>query len=157
MELHALPLLFNFEIASSQNLTFIPMAVRFNLDRCGLRISLAQWQTLPHAAREQLARYPLEDHAAATFAAALHALLEAHHSGAAERFAPEASPAWRNSEAVPASVTAQAILADAPAPDAAQWAALTLFQRYVLAKLSRKPHANHDFIPALREFGLTRD
>ena len=40
----------------------------------------------------------------------------------------------------------------APAP--AQWAQLAPFRRYVLAKLSRKPEANHDFVPAMREFGL---
>ena len=40
----------------------------------------------------------------------------------------------------------------APTPE--QWARLDPFQRYVLAKLSRKPEGNHDFIPAMTEFGI---
>ncbi|WJF90709.1 nitrate reductase associated protein [Paraburkholderia bonniea] len=161
MKLNAEPLLFNFEIASSQNLTFIPLAVRFNLDRCGLRISLEQWQQLPYAARQQLACYPVEDRprpvAAQTpeFACTLGALLNTFgNGGAPEPFAPELAPAWRDTAAIPPEVIQQAALAEVRVPDAGQWAALAPFQRYVLAKLSRKPRANHDFIPALKEFGL---
>lgn len=40
MGLSDAPLLFDFELDSSENLTYIPMIVRFNLDRFGLRISL---------------------------------------------------------------------------------------------------------------------
>jgi Conserved nitrate reductase-associated protein (Nitr_red_assoc) len=68
------PLLFDFEIVSSENLTFIPMCVRFNLDRCGLHLTLDQWQALPHADRVALVQMPL-------------ALEEAHegtHEGAHE-------------------------------------------------------------------------
>ncbi|MDI9681113.1 nitrate reductase associated protein, partial [Burkholderia cenocepacia] len=46
-------------------------------------------------------------------------------------------------------------LAGLPAPALAQWQRLAPFQRYVLVKLSRKPTLNHDFLPAMREFGLT--
>jgi len=53
------PLLFDFEIVSSENLTFIPMCVRFNLDRCGLHLTLEQWQALPHADRVALVQMPL--------------------------------------------------------------------------------------------------
>jgi hypothetical protein len=38
-------------------------------------------------------------------------------------------------------------------PGIAQWAKLAPFKRYVLAKLSRKPEGNHDFVPAMKEFG----
>ena len=37
MGLNEAPLLFNFEVESSENFTYIPMSVRFNLDRFGLR------------------------------------------------------------------------------------------------------------------------
>ena len=60
MLLHAQPLLFEFEHQASENLTFIPMCVRFNLDRSALRLTLAQWQALPHAVRTRLACYALE-------------------------------------------------------------------------------------------------
>jgi hypothetical protein len=59
MPLPDLPLLFDFEILSSENLTFIPMCVRFNLDRCGLHLTLDQWQALPHADRVALVQMPL--------------------------------------------------------------------------------------------------
>jgi hypothetical protein len=53
------PLLFDFEIVSSENLTYIPMCVRFNLDRCGLHLTLDQWQVLPLADRVALVQMPL--------------------------------------------------------------------------------------------------
>jgi hypothetical protein len=41
-----------------------------------------------------------------------------------------------------------------PVPMRERWAQLEPFKRYVLAKLSRKPERNHDFVPAMKEFGL---
>lgn len=60
MGLSDAPLLFDFELDSSENLTYIPMIVRFNLDRFGLRISLEQWQLLPLEDRKLLARFPAD-------------------------------------------------------------------------------------------------
>ena len=48
----------------------------------------------------------------------------------------------------------QVALASLHAPSTDQWATLEPFKRYVLTKLSRKPEANHDFVPAMKEFGL---
>ncbi|WP_158904978.1 nitrate reductase associated protein [Burkholderia sp. L27(2015)] len=76
MPLPDLPLLFDFEIVSSENLTFIPMCVRFNLDRCGLHLTLDQWQALPHADRVALVQMPL--------ALALEGAHEVTHEGASE-------------------------------------------------------------------------
>lgn len=158
MGLHETPLLFDFEVASSENLTFIPMAVRFNLDRAGRRISLAQWQRLPHEDRRLLARFPVDDDASAEFAHALGEMLRTHMGEGlesfAESFAPDLAPAWRDVQKVPAGVLHQAQLAGVAAPGVDQWARLAPFPRYVLAKLSRKREPNHDFMPALREFGL---
>ena len=61
MGLSDAPLLFAFEHASSENFTYIPMIVRFNLDRFGLRISLEQWQLLPLEDRKLLARFPADE------------------------------------------------------------------------------------------------
>lgn len=156
MGLHEAPLLFNFEVASSENFTFIPMAVRFNLDRFGLRISLAQWQMLPLEDRKLLARFPVDDDGeiGTNFDHALFGMLRTHADMEPERFTPDEAPAWRRRDALPPGVGQQAALAGLATPDAAQWAALSPFQRYVLAKLSRKPQANHDFVPAMKEFGL---
>ncbi|AOK30563.1 MULTISPECIES: nitrate reductase associated protein [Burkholderia] len=156
MGLSNAPLLFNFEVVSSQGLTYIPMIVRFNLDRFGLRISLEQWQRLPIEDRKLLARFPADEDVAIepNFDHALFEMLRTHASVEPSWFQPEEHPAWRNADAVPDALVAQSALAGLPAPSAAQWSALTPFQRYVLTKLSRKPKLNHDFIPAMREFGL---
>ena len=150
------PLLFGFEVASSENLTFIPMSVRFNLDRFGLRISLAQWQLLPYEDRRLLACFPVgeDTRIEPNFDHALFEMLRTHANVEPEWFSPDESPAWRDIAAVPEGVSRQAALAALPVPDVAQWAQLSPFKRYVLAKLSRKPEANHDFVPAMREFGL---
>jgi hypothetical protein len=156
MGLNDAPLLFNFEIESSENLKFIPMVVRFNLDRFGLRISLEQWQMLPHEDRALLARFPVEDDTAIepNFDHALFEMMRTHANVEPEWFTPEDNPAWRDTAVVPENVLNQALLANLAAPGAAQWAQLAPFQRYVLAKLSRKTASNHDFVPAMKEFGL---
>ncbi|MCM2491176.1 nitrate reductase associated protein [Burkholderia glumae] len=165
MELSHQPRLFDFEVESSEDFTFIPMIVRFHLDRCALRISLDQWQRLPLEDRRLLARFPVVDEAhepdaarpdvaRPDFARALADMLRAHAAGEAERIVPEAAPAWREPAVVPAALAAQCALAGLSVPDAAAWAALGPFERYALAKLSRKPKLNHDFLPAMREFGL---
>ena len=70
-------------------------------------------------------------------------------------FQPDEQPTWRATDTVPESLVQQSALAGLPAPALAQWQRLAPFQRYVLMKLSRKPTLNHDFVPAMREFGLT--
>lgn len=150
------PLLFDFELVSSEDLTYMPMSVRFNLDRFGLRISLAQWQTLPHADRALLARFPISDDAAIepNFDHALFEMMRTHANVEPDWFTPDAEPAWRNTDVVPEGVVHQSKLAGVPAPTPERWAQLDPFKRYVLTKLSRKPEGNHDFLPAMREFGL---
>ncbi|MBP0593510.1 nitrate reductase associated protein [Paraburkholderia sp. LEh10] len=156
MGLNDAPLLFNFEVESSENLKFIPMVVRFNLDRFGLRISLEQWQTLPYEDRVLLARFPVEDDTQIepNFDHALFEMLRTHANVEPEWFTPEDNPAWRDTAVVPDSVLQQAKLASLNLPSADDWARLDAFQRYVLAKLSRKAASNHDFLPAMKEFGL---
>lgn len=158
MALHAAPLLFDFEIEASQNLTFIPLGVRYNLDCCGMRISLTDWQRLPHEQRLCLARLPLVQQAAGyapgAFDAVLTELVRTHLHSEPERFIPDANPPWLDATAVPAQVVQQCALAGIGPFDQAAWAGLTLLQRYALLKLSRKPARNHDFPHAAAEFGL---
>ena len=85
---------------------------------------------------------------------ALFEMLRTHANVEPEWFEPEPAPAWRDANAVPPGIAHQAALASLSAPDVAAWARLAPFQRYVLAKLARKPESNHDFAPAMREFGL---
>jgi hypothetical protein len=165
----ATPLLFQFEKASTENMTFMPMIVRFHLDRLGLHLSFAQWQALPDDERRRLACFPVDERTpraqpapeSDAFEDALAAMLRriyahAHTDAQLQRFAPEASPAWQCVAAVPDEVIHQADMACLPAPGVAQWARLALLQRYALCKLSRRPQLHRDFIPAMREFGLCR-
>ena len=46
--------------ADARVLRWLPFAVRFKLDVCGLRMSLAEWQRLPLVQRGALVRAPLE-------------------------------------------------------------------------------------------------
>jgi hypothetical protein len=149
--------LFGFEIESSENLRFIPLAVRYNLDRFGRRISLDAWQMLPHADRTLLARFPIENDAEIepNFDLALDEMLRTHANAQAERFEPDTDPVWAHADAVPESVIRQSSLCGVSAPSLSRWAELDSMQRYALAKLSRKNEVNHDFMPAMREFGLT--
>lgn len=156
MGLHEAPLLFDFEIVSSEDFKFMPMSVRFNLDRFGLRISLAQWQMLPYADRVLLARFPADEDRAIepNFDHALFEMMRTHANIEPEWFTPDAEPVWRDTGAVPDGVLNQCNVAGLPPLMLEYWAALEPFRRYVLAKLSRKPEGNHDFVPAMREFGL---
>lgn len=155
MSLADAPILFAFEVPSSDNLTFMPLGVRYHLDHAGLDLSLAGWQQLAWNTRADLARVTPDDseQGAAEFKAVLAGALGEALSGV-EHFTPDARPAWRDRTRVPDDVTRQCTLHDLRVPDVAQWAALADFQRYALAKLSRRDKKNHDFIPAMTEFQL---
>ncbi|WP_175939430.1 nitrate reductase associated protein [Caballeronia sp. BCC1704] len=149
--------LFGFEVESSDNLRFIPLSVRFNLDRFGMRITLDQWQMLPYDDRVLLARFPVEDEIELekNFDLALEEMLKTHANAAPEKIERDADPVWAHADAVPEAVIRQSSLAGLSVPSLSRWAALDRFQRYALAKLSRNTDKlNHDFLPAMREFGL---
>ena len=157
MGLSDAPLLFAFEHASSENFTYIPMIVRFNLDRFGLRISLEQWQLLPLEDRKLLARFPADEDTAIEPQLRSRAVRNAAYARGPR---PLVVPAGRAADLAchrhRAGVARAAERAGrADGARAAQWQRLAPFQRYVLVKLSRKPKLNHDFLPAMREFGLT--
>ena len=156
MALYDAPRLFGFELESTENLSFIPLVVRFNLDRFGQRISLDQWRRLPHGDRELLARFPVEDDAAIepNFDRALAEMLRTHTDAVPQTFAPDSDPIWAHTDVVPETVIRQSSLCGIGMPSLGRWSELSPFQRYALAKLSRKSEVNHDFVPAMREFGL---
>jgi hypothetical protein len=156
MALYDAPRLFRFEIESTEDLRFIPLAVRFNLDRFGRRLSLDQWQRLPYDDRVLLARFPVENEAdiEPNFDLAVREMLRMHADDEPETFAPETDPIWVHTDAVPESVIRQSSLCGIGAPSLDRWSELNAFQRYALAKLSRKNDVNHDFVPAMREFRL---
>jgi hypothetical protein len=57
-ELGAPTMVLPFEPIEARELTWIPLAVRFKLDRCGVRISLGQWQALSVTERGALLLAP---------------------------------------------------------------------------------------------------
>ena len=105
--------LFKFEVESSENLRFIPLVVRYNLDRFGLRITLDQWQMLPYDDRVLLARFPVEAdrEIEPNFDRAVDEMLQTHANVEPEKFAPDADPVWAHADAVPETVIRQSSLA----------------------------------------------
>lgn len=166
------PQLFAFEVPSSDNLAFIPLSVRFHLDRNGLRISLSDWQSLPLDVRTRLASYVVEDddneaealiadigtsepsRNDAAFAAELTAWMMQYVGHLPDTETPPSSMPGEDIAIVPEGVNHQCVLAGVPAVATNDWVRLNRFQRYALAKLSRKTSENHDFLPAMKEFGL---
>jgi hypothetical protein len=150
------PYLFSFETAHAEPLAFIPLGVRFYLDRCGVRLSLAQWQALPEAARASLAspEPALDDGAAQAFVDLLDVHVRAHAAGVVER-QPPVTLAELSPRAVPESVVSQAAQHGMEGPSQAAWDCLSVAQRYALTKLARKARRSDDFAAAAHEFGLT--
>jgi len=171
---HLTPQLFAFEVPSSENLAFIPLSVRFHLDRHGLRISLTDWQGLPLEVRMRLASYAVEDEGDEAeeliadigtsepsrnneaFAAELAAWMIQYVGHPPDTETPPLTMPGEDLATVPDGVIHQCTLAGLPPVATNDWVRLSRFQRYALAKLSRKTSANHDFLPALNEFGLGR-
>ena len=50
----------DFEPDEAKRLGWLPLAVRFKLDQCGLRFSLREWRALPLATRATLLAAPLD-------------------------------------------------------------------------------------------------
>jgi hypothetical protein len=55
------PGIFAFELAFDGTLRCIPMSVRMNLDKTGIKLSLKQWNKLPPTERRQLVERPSDD------------------------------------------------------------------------------------------------
>ncbi|MEJ8839900.1 nitrate reductase associated protein [Ramlibacter sp. AN1133] len=51
----------DFEPEEARKLRWLPLAVRFKLDKCGLKLGLQQWQALDLCQREALVRRPPGD------------------------------------------------------------------------------------------------
>jgi hypothetical protein len=122
-----------------------------------MRITLDEWQQLPYDDRVLLARFPIEDEAEVekNFDLALEEMMKTHANTAPEKIERDPDPVWAHADAVPETVIRQSSLCGVSAPSLSHWGKLDGFQRYALAKLSRNTDkVNHDFLPAMREFGL---
>jgi hypothetical protein len=149
------PYLFSFERAHSDPLAFIPLGVRFYLDLCGMRLTLAQWQALPEPRRAQLASLEPEFDAAksSAFESLLTAAIADIAGGVIERQAPEGADELAPGD-VPESVISQAAQHGVDSRSLKAWSGLSVGQRYALTKLARKARRSDDFAAAMTEFGI---
>lgn len=149
--------LFQFEVEFADSLRCIPMQVRYNLDHCGIKLKLADWNRFALTERHVLVNLPCEDAAAQQVYCSTVYKLVAQHGGDRPATLPIASqPDWHMTTAIPDSVQTMAQKADVSL-SVEQWAGLLPLQRFALIKLSRSSHENHNFVPALQEFGLLGD
>src|SRR5262245_56356709 len=146
--------IFDFELDFAGTLRCIPMAVRFKLDQCGIKLSLRQWSRFTREDRaELLERVCSSPVTSAAYGEYLARLIETRAKQSAEHLPVDTAPVW-NAEQVPDRVASWAESVGVPAPRANQWARLTPLQRFALYKLTRPGHDNDNFVPAMREFGL---
>lgn len=150
--------LFNFEQDGRYALRRIPMIMRFNLDACGIRVSLSTWNVLCHEEREMLIALPCsspsERHA---YHQRMIAMLNVHTSNpdvAIESVDIEEMPAWQQLSIIPQQVIDRMAELSLPVPTLEQWQFLGDLQRFALIKLTRSGHKNDNLLPALKEFEL---
>ncbi|HEX7761160.1 MAG TPA: nitrate reductase associated protein [Caulobacteraceae bacterium] len=150
--------LFAFESDFVATLRCVPMAVRFKLDRTGIKLTLRQWSRFTPADRhELLTRSCGSAEEQIGYRDRLEVLVRSRTGDAAQPLPAPESPLWERLDGPPPAVAAFASSAGISPPTAEAWCNLAELQRFVLVKLSRDNHDNVNFIPALREFGCLAD
>lgn len=145
---------FDFEADFVDSLRCIPMVVRMKLDTCGVKLKLAEWNHFTQAECERLVELPCAGSSdTAAYQDYVSNLILQHSGHEASLLAIDPDPAWLNDREIPATVLAK-ITEEGLEITVAQWANLTLLQRFALIKLTRSSHENNNFLPALREFSL---
>ena len=147
--------LFAFESDFVSTLRCIPMAVRFKLDRCGIKLSLRQWSRFTRDDRQELLMRPCGGQGEVeAYRTALTSLVALRAGEVAKPLAETPCGQWEDVRQVAPAVISYARSLDVRPPRATEWAALSTLQRFVLIKLTRDNHDNINFVPALQEFGL---
>ncbi len=147
--------LFAFEDDFVATLRCIPMAVRFKLDLCGVKLSLRQWSRLSAEDRRELLMTPCDRPAEAeTYRRQLTHLIEEKTGGGVKPLPEGSTVPWDQPERTPEAVKVFAASIDVAPPADLAWSGLTPLQRFVLLKLSRDNHDNVNFLPAMAEFKL---
>ncbi|GAB2767817.1 nitrate reductase associated protein [Rhabdobacter roseus] len=148
------PVYFDFESDFVDTLRCIPMIVRYKLDTVRVKLQLAEWARLSDTDKETLAALPCESEAdiARYRRYLLETVWERSHKVPKDLQVLHAS--WENRHEVPAEVQQKAHEWACPPLRAADWARLSLLQRFALVKLSRSGHEGENFPRALAEFGV---
>jgi hypothetical protein len=146
--------LFQFEQDFVDSLRCIPMLVRLKLDTCGVKLKLVHWTQFNLNERLSLLKIPCStSHEIENYRQFLQDLITQKTGQPATELAIASNPAWLDPETIPASVQSKAAETGLTLTQS-QWRSLTPIQRFALIKLSRASHENHNFAPALQEFGL---
>ncbi len=147
--------IFAFEADFAGALHCIPMVVRFNLDQCGVKLSLKQWNRFALRDRARLiGQFCDTPQETSDYRSYLIELIEYGSFERVSELVIDPSPAWSVVEQVPERIADYAAGLGLAPPTLRSWTALTPLQRFALFKLTRPGHDNDNFIPALREFGL---
>ncbi|MET0534083.1 MAG: nitrate reductase associated protein [Steroidobacter sp.] len=148
--------IFDFELDFAGTLRCIPMIVRFKLDRCGVKLSMRQWGRFSREERDELVRRDCSTPKnVAAYGIYLIGLIESKTSDPAVLLPAAGASEWDDVATVPARLVAYAENLGVSPPSQQQWASLTSLHRFALFKLTRPGHDNDNFVPAMREFGLT--
>lgn len=151
----ATPMLFHFEeVFMANDIRCIPMAVRFKLDGCGIKLKLSEWNQFSVAERTELSLYPTPDEEQLiNYKKRVQQLVFDHTGKEATTMQVEPKPAWAELEKIH-----EALLNKLKeyhwTISVSQWKALSDLQRFALTKLSRPSHENKNFAKAMKEFGL---
>lgn len=147
--------MFHFEQDFAGSLRCIPMAVRFKLDICGIKLSLRQWSRFEAVERrwllEQPCRMPSE---VEVYRTRLAEFIARRTGETAKPIGCGEEVAWAVSDEVPDEVAMQSASKGVVSPTGDQWRGLTDLQRFALLKLTRPGHDNENFVPAMIEFGV---
>ncbi len=145
---------FKFETEFIESLRCIPMQVRLNLDTCGVKLKLSHWNGFTTAQKQMLIDQPCETaETSAAYRDYLQTLITEQTGSPAKTLVIDAHPAWLDTAQVPPAVLQKAQEFDLTL-SLSDWIQLTPLQRFALIKLSRPSHENHNFLPAMQEFGL---
>ena len=146
--------LFQFEQDFADSLRCVPLSVRLKLDTCGVKLKLTHWNLLNTEERQSLLQIPCSTNPEIEkYRQFLQTLITQKTGQPAQELAIASNPPWLEVAIIPESVQAKATETGLPLTPT-QWRSLTPIQRFALIKLSRASHENHNFYPALQEFGL---
>jgi hypothetical protein len=146
---------FNFEADFVDSLRCIPMIVRLKLDTCGVKLKLAEWNHFTQAECQQLADLSCEQSAETTaYKEYVSQLIFQHTKHEASLLSIDPHPPWLNDREIPPSIITKAEEEQLNI-SLSQWAKLTPLQKFALIKLTRSQHENNNFLPAIKEFGLS--
>jgi hypothetical protein len=147
---------FAFESDFVDSLRCIPMQARYNLDTCGIKLKLSDWNHMTPDERQALVELPCTTELEIDkYRQYLQNLIVQRTGNAASLLPIEPNPAWMNTNLIPETVQEKAVQFSTTLT-IEQWANLSPLERFALIKLSRSGHENQNFPKALAEFNLVQ-